>query len=309
MWAEPPCEIPYPNEDGWKINLSKPDWLKVRLQTNLDYSRVKKILAEGSLHTVCREAQCPNSSECWSLGTATFIIMGDICTRSCAYCAVKKGHPLPLDDDEPDRVAEAVAKLKLDYAVITSVDRDDLPDGGAEHFAKVVERVKERNDGVKVEVLIPDFAGDKDSLGRLLRSNPDVLNHNTETVPRLYKRLRSKGIYVRCLELLRRSKEMTDGKMITKSGLMVGLGESNAEVIEVMDDLRKVGVDILTIGQYLRPSLKNVPVMKYRTLEEFQFYVEEGLKRGFKFVESAPLVRSSYRAKTHVESLLGKDYK
>lgn len=235
------------------------------------------------------------------------MILGSICTRGCAYCAVTKGRPLPLEDQEAERVAQAAADLDIKYVVITSVTRDDLVDGGASRFAEVIKAVKAASPQTKVEVLIPDFGGSLEALNIVLAAEPKVLNHNVETVPRLYPRLRSRGDYQRCLNILQHAKEYaqqhTAAQMMTKSGIMVGLGESHREVLQVMDDLRSVGTDILTIGQYLRPSLKNVPVMRYRTPDEFAFYRQEGLKRGFKYVESAPLARSSYHARSHSESV------
>ena len=297
-------EVPAPGTPEWNTSLPKPEWLKVRLQTAESFGKVKSILRSGCLHTVCQEARCPNVQECWNAGTATFIVMGDICTRSCAYCAVKSGHPLPLDGDEPRHVAEAVKSLGLKYAVITSVDRDDTPDCGAAHLAAVVREIYALCPGVKAEVLIPDFQGRADCLQTLLEAGPTVLNHNVETVPRLYPRMRSKGIYSRCLELLERSHRFAQTnsagrRMLTKSGLMVGLGETEEEVVQVMRDLREVGVDIITIGQYLRPSLKHVPVMRYWTPQEFAEFKRVALQLGFKYAESSPLARSSYHAATH----------
>lgn len=305
--AEEELSIPEVGSAEWKKNIAKPEWLKVRTRTTTSYGAVNSALKKQTLHTVCQEARCPNISECWSCGTATFMILGSICTRGCAYCAVTKGQPLPLEEQEAKRVAQAAADLDIKYVVITSVTRDDLADGGAARFAEVIRAVKEASPQTKVEVLIPDFGGDLEALDVVLASGPKVLNHNVETVPRLYPRLRSRGHYQRCLDILKHAKEYAqkhpEAKMMTKSGLMVGLGESHREVLQVMDDLRSVGTDILTIGQYLRPSLKNVPVMRYRTPDEFAFYRREGLKRGFKYVESAPLARSSYHARSHSESL------
>ncbi len=305
--AEEELCIPEVGSAEWKKNIAKPEWLKVRTRTTTSYGAVNSALKKQTLHTVCQEARCPNISECWSCGTATFMILGSICTRGCAYCAVTKGQPLPLEEQEAKRVAQAAADLDIKYVVITSVTRDDLADGGAARFAEVIRAVKGAAPQTKVEVLIPDFGGNLEALDIVLASGPKVLNHNVETVPRLYPRLRSRGHYQRCLDILRHAKEYAqqhpEAKMMTKSGLMVGLGESHREVLQVMDDLRSVGTDILTIGQYLRPSLKNVPVMRYRTPDEFAFYRREGLKRGFKYVESAPLARSSYHARSHSESL------
>lgn len=300
--------IPEIGSAEWKKNIAKPEWLKVRTRTTAAYGAVKGTIKKQTLHTVCQEARCPNISECWSCGTATFMILGSICTRGCAYCAVAKGKPLPLEEKEAERVAQAVADLNIKYVVVTSVTRDDLADGGAIVFAEVIRKVKAASPQTKVEVLIPDFGGSFAALDTVLAAGPQVLNHNIETVPRLYPRLRSRGNYQRCLDILKYAKkyveERTSLKMMTKSGLMVGLGESHREILQVMDDLRAVGTDILTIGQYLRPGLKNVPVMRYRTPEEFAFYRQEGLKRGFKYVESAPLARSSYHARSHSESLV-----
>jgi lipoic acid synthetase len=250
-----------------------------------------------SLNTVCQEARCPNIYECWSEGTATFMILGEICTRACGYCAVKSGRPLPPDPDEPEHVAEAVAAMGLEHAVITSVDRDDLPDGGAAHFARTIRAVRQRSPGTRVEVLIPDFL---ESLDLVLEAGPDVLNHNTETVPRLYRRARSRGDYARTLEVLRRAHEYRQGRaMLTKSGLMVGLGETRDELVRVFADLRSVGCDILTVGQYLRPTLKHLPVERYWSPDEFADLRRQALALGFRFVEAGPLVRSSYHAQRH----------
>ena len=305
--AEEELQIPEVGSVEWKQNIAKPEWLKVRTRTTTSYGAVNSTLKKQTLHTVCQEARCPNISECWSCGTATFMILGSICTRGCAYCAVTKGRPLPLEEQEAERVAQAAADLNIKYVVITSVTRDDLPDGGAARFAEVIKAVKAASPQTKVEVLIPDFGGSLEALDIVLAAEPKVLNHNVETVPRLYPRLRSRGDYRRCLNILQHAKEYAQqhaaAQMMTKSGLMVGLGESHREVLQVMDDLRSGGTDILTIGQYLRPSLKNVPVMRYRTPDEFAFYRQEGLKRGFKYVESAPLARSSYHARSHSESI------
>lgn len=304
--SEPELEVPAAGSPEWKKIAPKPEWLKISLRTGAACGHVSGTVRNQALHTVCREARCPNASECWSSGTAAFIIMGDICTRGCAYCAVTKGRPSPLDAEEPEHLAQAVAELGLKYAVITSVDRDDLPDGGAAHFAAVIKAVKKAVPAVKVEVLIPDFQGNMHDLDTVLEAGPDVLNHNIETVSRLYGRLRPRGSYGRCLDILRHAKEVMPAGTFTKSGLMVGLGESCREILQVMDDLRAAGTDIMTIGQYLRPSFKQVPVLRYRTPQEFAFYRSEGLSRGFKFVESAPLARSSYHAKSHIDQLAGQ---
>ncbi|MGM9998910.1 MAG: lipoyl synthase [Candidatus Bruticola sp.] len=297
--------VPEFGSEAWKKNPPKPEWLKVRIGTNNSYGNVSTTLKKQTLHTVCQEARCPNISECWSCGTATFMILGSICTRGCAYCAVSKGEPLPLEVGEAERLAQATAHLNIKYVVITSVTRDDLPDGGAARFAEVIQSVRAISPETKVEVLIPDFGGNLQALQTVLNAEPQVLNHNIETVSRLYPRLRARGDYGRCLNILQYAKEHLPSTCLTKSGLMVGLGESHREVLQIMDDLRSVGTDILTIGQYLRPGLKNVPVLRYRTPEEFNFYRQEGLKRGFKYVESSPLTRSSYHARSHSESLFG----
>jgi lipoic acid synthetase len=247
------------------------------------------------LNTVCEDARCPNIGECWHHGTATFMILGDICTRACAYCAVAHGRPTELDAAEPGRVAEAVARMQLQYAVITSVDRDDLKDGGASMFAETIRQVRRRVPTCRVEVLIPDFQGSESALQTVLDAGPDVLNHNIETVPRLYRMARSGGKYPRSLQLLDRSRSYAPG-IATKTGIMVGLGEEHDEVLAVFDDLRASGVSILTIGQYLRPSQAHAPMTRYYTPEEFGVLKQEALDRGFVHVESGPLVRSSYHA-------------
>lgn len=295
-------ELPRPGQPEWNKKPQRPDWIRVRMHTGESYGRVNGLLRDLKLNTVCQEARCPNIHECWTDGTATFMIMGDICTRACSYCAVKSGKPEPLDPEEPLSVARAVETMGLEHAVITSVDRDDVADFGAGHFAATVQKVRELNPGTKVEVLIPDFQGDPDALRKLLETRPDVLNHNTETVPRLYKRVRSKGVYERCLELLRRAADFRDRhhpEMFTKSGLMVGLGETFEEVLETLQDLRQQSVDILTVGQYLRPTMKHVPVERFWTPEEFEDLRAQALAMGFRFVEAGPLVRSSYHAKHH----------
>jgi lipoic acid synthetase len=273
----------------------KPEWLKVRAPGSQNFVRLKGIMQELKLNTVCEDAHCPNIGECWHHGTATFMILGDVCTRACAYCAVAHGRPATLDRDEPGRVAEAVARMALKFAVITSVDRDDLPDGGASIFADTIRLTRERVPGCRIEVLIPDFQGVESSLRTVLDAGPDVLNHNVETVPRLYRMARSGGRYARTLELLDRSRTYRPD-IATKTGLMVGLGEERDEVLSVFDDLRKVGVSILTIGQYLRPSAQHAPMKRYYHPDEFGDLKQEALARGFVHVESGPLVRSSYHA-------------
>jgi lipoic acid synthetase len=273
----------------------KPEWLKVRAPGSENYLRLKGIMSELRLNTVCEDARCPNIGECWHHGTATFMILGDICTRACAYCAVAHGKPNELDLAEPGRVAEAIARMGLQYAVITSVDRDDLADGGASIFAETIHQTRTRVPHCRIEVLIPDFQGLDSSLRTVLDAGPDVLNHNIETVPRLYRMARSGGKYTRSLELLDRSRHYTPS-IATKTGIMVGLGEHHDEVVAVFDDLRRVGVSILTIGQYLRPSLKHAPMSRYYHPTEFAELKRIALSKGFVHVESGPLVRSSYHA-------------
>lgn len=273
----------------------KPEWLKVRLQGAEKLNAVKEMLTRLSLHTVCEEANCPNVIECFGRKTATFMILGRICTRNCTFCNVTKGVTQPVDPDEPQHIAQAVKELELKYAVITSVTRDDLPDGGAGHFVRVIEKVKEVNPETIIEVLIPDFQGDKAALEQVVRSKPEIINHNVETVPRLYPGVRPMADYKRSLELLKRVKEL-DEEILTKSGIMLGLGENSHEVIGVLHDLREVGCDLVTLGQYLAPSDKHHPVIEYVHPDTFDGYRELGEKMGFKFVASAPLVRSSYHS-------------
>jgi lipoic acid synthetase len=273
----------------------KPDWLKVRAPGSENYLRLKGIMRDLKLNTVCEDAHCPNIGECWHHGTATFMILGDVCTRACAYCAVKHGKPATLDLDEPVRVGEAVQAMGLRYAVVTSVDRDDLPDGGAAIFAGTIREIKARVPDCRVEVLIPDFKGEEAPLRTVLAARPDILNHNTETVPRLYRMARSGGKYSRCLELLERATAIAPD-IPTKTGLMVGLGEEQAEMVQVFKDLRKVGVAILTLGQYLRPSADHAPMTRYYHPDEFAELKRIALGLGFVHVEAGPLVRSSYHA-------------
>jgi lipoic acid synthetase len=271
----------------------KPEWLKVRILSE-DLNRMEAFLKNMALNTVCQSANCPNMGECFARRTATFMIMGNICTRNCRFCAVEKGHPQPLDEEEPRRVAEAARRLGLRHVVVTSVTRDDLPDGGASHFAKTIYELK-KLPGVTVEVLVPDFMGNEEAIRTVVEAKPDVINHNVETVPRLYSRVRPKADYIRSLNLLKKVKEL-DPLILTKSGIMVGLGETEEEVIEVMKDLRDIDCDMMTIGQYLRPSHKHIEVAEYVTPEQFKRYEEIGYKLGFKHVASGPLVRSSYHA-------------
>ena len=273
----------------------KPEWLKVRAPGSENYLRLKALLREQGLHTVCEEANCPNIGECWHHGTATFMILGGICTRSCGYCNVTHGRPLAADPDEPSRVAAAIDAMALDYVVITSVDRDDLPDCGASQFAATIAETRRRRSQCRVEVLIPDFKGDAGPLRAVLDAGPDVLNHNIETVPRLYRTARPGGRYDRALELLDRSRQYAP-HIPTKSGLMVGLGEEWDEVVQTLGDLHAAGCRIVTIGQYLRPSLANLPMARYYTPAEFAELKRIGLALGIGHVESGPLVRSSYHA-------------
>jgi lipoic acid synthetase len=273
----------------------KPAWLKVRAPGSENYLRLKSVMKELRLHTVCEEARCPNIGECWHHGTATFMILGDVCTRACAYCAVSHGRPNELDLAEPARVADAIARMMLRHAVITSVDRDDLADGGAYIFAETIRLARERVPGCRIEVLIPDFQGLESSLKTVLDAGPDVLNHNIETVPRLFRMARSGGKYLRSLELLDRSRRYRPA-IATKTGIMMGLGEEVDEVVRVFDDLRRAGVSILTIGQYLRPSADHAPMTRYYHPDEFAELKRLALDRGFVHVESGPLVRSSYHA-------------
>jgi lipoic acid synthetase len=271
----------------------RPEWIRAKLPYGESYSRLLRLMRSKELHTVCEEARCPNLGECWGRGTATFMILGDICTRSCGFCAVKTGRPTELDTDEPRRVAEAVAAMKLHHVVITSVNRDELRDGGASIFAETVRLVRINEPRCRIEILIPDFKGEKLALDTVVDSAPDILNHNVETVPRLYSVVRPQAKYERSLEVLRYFKER---HLVTKSGIMVGIGERPDEVLEVMKDLKNSDVDILTVGQYLQPTKEHLPIDRYAAPEEFRMYKERGLEMGFKFVESGPLVRSSYHA-------------
>lgn len=273
----------------------KPEWLKVRAPGSENYLRLRGIMRDLKLNTVCEDAHCPNIGECWHHGTATFMILGDVCTRACTYCAVAHGRPATLDIDEPRRVGEAVEKMALKYAVITSVDRDDQPDGGAGIFAETIREIKSRLPECRVEVLIPDFKGEAGPLETVLNAKPDVLNHNTETVPRLYRAVRSGGKYPRTLELLDRARKYAPD-IPTKTGMMMGLGEENDEVVQVFKDLREVGVSILTLGQYLRPSNDHAVMTRYYTPDEFRELKQIALGFGFAHVEAGPLVRSSYHA-------------
>jgi lipoic acid synthetase len=273
----------------------KPAWLKIRAGGGPRFASVKQAVEERGLHTVCQEARCPNMGECWGHGTATFMILGDICTRGCRYCAVDKGLPTELDLDEPAKLADAVVEMGLSYVVITSVDRDDLADGGASIFAGSIRAIRERSPGTSVEVLVPDFRGSTEALRAVLDARPDVLNHNVETVPRLYRRARGGGVYATTLELLARARAWAPG-MVTKTGMMLGLGEETGEILAVMRDLVERDVDILTIGQYLRPTEWHLPVERFVHPDEFAELARIGEAMGFAHVEAGPLVRSSYRA-------------
>ncbi|MBM7581628.1 lipoic acid synthetase [Caldicoprobacter guelmensis] len=278
----------------------KPEWLRIRVQSGHQRNQVKKLLNSLSLHTVCEEANCPNLMECFSKGTATFMILGNICTRNCTFCNVRKGHVQPVDPQEPMRIAQAVSALQIKHAVITSVTRDDLPDGGASHFAEVVEQVKKLCPEVTVEVLIPDFQGNLEALEKVVKAGPEVVSHNIETVPRLYPYVRPQASYHRSLNLLKNVKKIDHG-IFTKSGLMVGLGEKFEEVVAVMKDLRNCGCDFLTIGQYLAPSPFHHPVVEYIHPNIFEEYKHIALEMGFLFVAAGPLVRSSYHAEKALE--------
>jgi len=273
----------------------KPGWLKVKAPGGEAYAEVRRLVRDLKLHTVCEEAHCPNVGDCWGHRTATFLILGEICTRSCAYCAVAHGTPEPPDAEEPRRLAEAAEAMRLRHVVVTSVDRDDLPDGGAGQFAAVVREIRRRMPETTVEVLVPDFGGGEAALRVVVEARPDILNHNVETVRRLHRMARPAGDYDRALELLRRAKSMEPG-LVTKSGLMVGLGETWEEAVETVRDLRAAGADLMTVGQYLRPSARHMPVARFYTPDEFAELGRLGEALGFRHVESAPLVRSSYHA-------------
>ncbi len=271
----------------------RPEWIRAKLPYGENYARLLGLMRGKELHTVCEEARCPNLGECWGRGTATFMILGDVCTRSCGFCAVKTGRPAILDTDEPRRVADAVSSMKLKHVVITSVNRDELHDGGASIFAETIRQIRIRDPKCRIEVLIPDFKGEEFALDIIVDAAPDVLNHNLETVPRLYSVVRPQAKYERSLDVLRYFKQRG---LVTKTGVMVGIGEKPDEVLDVMKDMRKSGVDILTVGQYLQPTKEHLPIDRYVTPDEFRMYRERGLEMGFKFVESGPLVRSSYHA-------------
>ena len=275
----------------------KPKWLRVKLPTGENYKMVRGLVTEHKLHTICESGNCPNMGECWGEGTATFMILGNICTRSCGFCAVATGRPLNVDPHEPEHVAESIYLMKVKHAVITSVDRDDLPDGGSVIWVQTVEAVRRKAPGVTMETLIPDFAGKWENLQRIIDVAPEIVSHNLETVRRLTKQVRIQAKYDRSLEVLRRLKQ---GGMRTKSGVMLGLGESHQEVLETMEDLRAVGLDVITLGQYLQPTPKHLPVAEFITPERFAEYETLGKQMGFRHVESGPLVRSSYHAEKHM---------
>lgn len=285
-----------------KLPHQKPAWLKVKLPTGKSYQHVKNLMRAKSLHTVCEEAMCPNLGECWSRGTATFLLMGDTCTRSCGFCHIKTGRPSALDEDEPRRIAQSVAQMNLKHCVLTSVNRDELPDGGAHIFARTIEAIRQIMPACTTEVLIPDFKGDEAALKLVMDAKPSILNHNTETVPRLYRTVRPQANYQRSLNVLRMAKTL-DPQAVTKTGIMVGLGETKDEVVQVMKDLREIEVDIMTIGQYLRPTRNHLPVYRYVHPDEFKEYHTLGIALGFKWVESGPLVRSSYHADGQADAL------
>ena len=279
----------------------KPPWLKVKAPGGSNYLKLKQMMRQLDLHTVCEEAHCPNVGECWEHGAATFMILGDVCTRNCAYCAVAHGRPPKFDAAEPSRVGDAVAQMQLKHAVITSVDRDDLPDFGAWAFAETIRQIHEKVPDCSVEVLVPDFQGDEDAIRAVLDARPEIYNHNTETVPRLYKKCRPGGRYERVMNIFRFAKA-TAPDIPTKTGIILGMGETNEEVLAVMKDLREVDVDILTLGQYLRPSTAHIELDRYVTPDEFRMFREAGKAMGFKHVESGPLVRSSYHAWEQVQA-------
>ena len=273
-----------------------PEWLRIKLPTSDTFSHTRSLLDELKLHTVCESAKCPNHWECWSKGTATFMIAGDRCTRACGFCAVSTAKPLPLENDEPNRVAEATRRMKLKHVVITAVARDDLKDGGAEHFRLTIEKVRELNPGIVIEVLVPDFLDNDVCIENVLAANPHIYNHNLETVRRLTPSVRHRATYDRSLSVLKKAKEMRGDKIHTKSGIMLGLGEREEEVLQAMQDLRAANCDILTLGQYLQPSLKHLPVIEFVTPEKFAEYKVRAEAMGFIHVASGPMVRSSYHA-------------
>lgn len=283
--------------DQTKSILRKPDWLKIKIPSGKEYISVREIVEKNKLHTICTSGHCPNMHECWGRGTATLMILGDICTRSCKFCNVKTGRPLPADWKEPERVAESIRLMKLKHAVLTSVDRDDLDDGGAGIWALTIRKIKEVSPGTTIETLIPDFDGREELIQQVIDAAPEVISHNLETVRRITPWTRSRAKYDRSLKVL---EYIAQSGIVAKSGIMAGLGETPEEVFELMDDLLAVGVKVLTIGQYLQPTKRHLPVKEYVTPEQFKEYERVGLEKGFRFVESSPLVRSSYHAEKHV---------
>ncbi|OFX28215.1 MAG: lipoyl synthase [Bacteroidetes bacterium GWA2_31_9] len=277
--------------------IRKPDWLKVRLPNNKSYINVKQIVSEHKLHTICESGNCPNIGECWGAGTATFLILGNICTRSCRFCAVKTGKPFPPDVNEPENVANSIKLMNLKHCVLTSVDRDDLPDGGANHWAKTIKSIRNISPETTIESLIPDFKGETKLLDFIIDVKPEIVSHNLETVRRLTKEVRIQAKYERSLDVL---KYLSENGINTKSGIMLGLGETEEEIFETMDDILKTGCKIITIGQYLQPSSLHLPVQKFPTPDEFNNYHQVAINKGFKFAECAPLVRSSYHAEKHI---------
>lgn len=275
----------------------KPNWLRVKLPTGKEYLHVRKTVDTHKLHTICESGNCPNMGECWGAGTATFMILGNICTRSCGFCAVATGRPKPADLEEPERVADSIVLMQVKHCVLTSVDRDDLKDGGSVIWAQTIEAIRRKSPKTTLETLIPDFQGKWENLQRIIDVRPEIVSHNLETVRRLTKKVRVQAKYERSLEALKRLK---DAGLKTKSGVMLGLGETDDEVLETMDDLRSVGCDILTLGQYLQPTKKHLPVIEFIHPDKFAYYKEEALKKGFRYVESGPLVRSSYHAEKHL---------
>lgn len=282
--------------------MRKPEWLKISIGANERYTETKRIVENHCLHTICSSGRCPNMGECWGKGTATFMIGGDICTRSCKFCNTQTGRPLPLDADEPTHVAESIALMKLSHAVVTSVDRDDLPDLGAGHWARTITEIKRINPDTTIEVLIPDFQGRMELVDKIIAANPEIISHNMETVRRISPLVRSAADYETSLQVIRR---IAESGITAKSGIMVGLGETPSEVEELMDDLLATGCSILTIGQYLQPTRRHYPVEEYVTPEQFAQYQQTGLEKGFEQVESAPLVRSSYHAEKHINASSG----
>src|SRR6056297_2451514 len=276
-----------------------PRWMKMKMPKGASYSKVKNLVEKHSLHTICTSGNCPNIGECWNRGTATFMILGDICTRSCKFCGVKTGKPLPPDWDEPNRIAESIRLMKVKHAVITSVDRDDLSDGGAAFWAETIKKIKEVNPKVTIEALIPDFDGQEVDIQKVIDAKPEVISHNLETTERLTPQIRTKAQYRRSLKVL---EYIARAGITAKSGIMLGLGETEEEILQTMDDLLKTGCKVMTIGQYLAPSENHMPVKEYITPEKFEEYRKIGLEKGFRFVESSPLVRSSYQAEKHVQS-------